>query len=229
MNKNSDMKNTKIAVLIPVKNNASTIVRALDSVVNQTYFKDLKKEYVIYLVDDASSDGLYDLIKGFDNLIYLKNKNSGISSALNTGIFKIMNDDSIEYIARLDGDDEWHLNKIEIQMDFLNKNSDIDICGTGVVLLGKTNTIYGVYAETNKEIYDCVREKNQNPICHPSVILNKRIFYLCGVYDDTNLGAEDFNLWKRCMNFNYNFYNIKDYLINVTAKEVDFISLGLNY
>ena len=37
----------KIAVLIPVKNNASTIIRALNSVVNQTYFKELKNEDTI--------------------------------------------------------------------------------------------------------------------------------------------------------------------------------------
>lgn len=219
----------KIAVLIPVKNNASTIVRALNSVVNQTYFKNLKKEYVIYLVDDHSTDGLYDIVKDFDNLIYLKNKNHGLSSALNTAIFKIMNDDSIEYIARLDGDDEWLLNKIEIQMDFLEKNPDVDICGTGLILIGKTNVFYGVYPENNKDIYNYVKNLNRNPICHPSVILNKRIFYICGVYNDICLRAEDFDLWKRCVHFNCIFYNINQPLINVTGKEIDFTCMGLNY
>lgn len=223
------MKNMKIAVLIPIKNCASTIVRALNSVINQTYFKDLKNDYVIYLIDDHSTDNLYEIIKDFKNLIYIKNKNHGISSALNTGLFKIMNDDCIEYVARLDADDEWHLNKIEIQMNFLKKNPDIDICGTGLILLGKTNNFYGTYVEKNEDIIRAITIDNINPICHPSVIINKRIFYLCGIYDDTNLRAEDFNFWKKCVHFKCRFYNIPMHLINKQGNEIDFTSIGLNY
>ena len=219
----------KIAVLIPVKNNASTIIRALNSVVNQTYFKNLKKEYVIYLVDDHSTDNLYETVKDLKNLVYLKNKHHGISAALNTGIFHIMNDDQIKYIARLDADDEWHLQKIEIQMNFLNQNPDVDVCGTGICLIGKTNVFYGVYDEKHDEIVNCIKDKNLNPFCHPSVIINKRIFYFCGVYNDLYLNAEDFDLWKRCMHFNCVFYNIKQCLMNKSAKEIDFTCMGLNY
>ncbi len=223
------MINTKIAILIPIKNCASTILRALHSVENQTYFKNFKNDYVIYLIDDHSEDNLFDLVKDYKNLIYLKNKNHGISAALNTGIFEIMKDDSIEYIARLDADDEWFLNKIEIQMEFLKKNSDVDICGTGIVLLGKTNNFYAVYPETHDDIVYHIKTKNQNPICHPSVIINKRIFYYCGIYNDINIRAEDYNLWKTCVYFNCRFYNIPQQLMNFSAKEIDFTSMGLNY
>lgn len=219
----------KIAILIPVKNCANTIVRALDSVVNQTYFKNLNNDFVIYLIDDHSNDDLYNLVKNYKNLIYLKNKHYGISSALNTGIFEIMKDDSIEYIARLDADDEWFWNKIEIQMEFLKKNTDIDICGTGIVLLGKTNNFYGFYPETHEEIVNCIKIENKNPICHPSTIINKRIFYYCGLYNDIDIRAEDYNLWKRCVYFNCRFYNIQRHLMNVSGKEIDFTSIGLNF
>lgn len=219
----------KIAVLIPIKNCVSTILKALNSVENQTYFKDLKNEYVIYLIDDNSDDGLFDIVKNYKNLIYLKNKHYGISAALNTGIFEIMKDDSIEYIARLDADDEWFLNKIEIQMDFLKKNPDVDICGTGAILLGKTTNFYGLYPETHEDIVDHIIVKNKNPICHPSTIINKRIFYYCGVYNDINIRAEDFNLWKTCVHFKCKFYNIQQHLMNILGKEIDFTSIGLNF
>ena len=219
----------KIAVLIPIKNCASTILRSLNSVVNQTYFKNLKNDYIIYLIDDHSTDNVYEIIKDFENLIYLKNKNHGLSSALNTGLFKIMNDDSIEYIARLDGDDEWHLNKIEIQMEFLKNNPDIDICGTGLVLLGKTNNFYGIYSEKHEDIINDINIRNVNSVCHASVIYNKRIFYKCGVYDDMHIRAEDFYFWKKCIYFDFKFYNIPLQLMNVQGKEIDFTSMGLNF
>lgn len=219
----------KIAILIPIKNRVSTLLKTLNSVVNQTYFKDFKNDYVIYLIDDNSTDGVLDVVKDIDKLKYIKNKHNGISSALNTGIFQIMNDDNIDYIARLDVDDEWYLNKIEIQMNFFEKNPCVDVCGTGICLLGKTNVFYGVYDETHEEIVKCIKEKNLNPFCHPSVIVNKRIFYYCGLYNDLNLRAEDFDLWKRCLHFNCKFYNIKEILMNVQGKEEDFKCMGLEF
>lgn len=219
----------KIAVLIPIKNRSANIIKTINSVRNQTYFQNIENKYVIYLVDDHSTDDLYDIVKDIENLIYLKNKHHGISAALNTGIFHIMNDEEIDYIARLDADDEWYPEKIEIQMDFLKQNPHIDICGTGICLVGKTNVFYGVYAETHEEIVKCIKDRNLNPFCHPSVIINKRIFYYCGLYNDVSLKAEDFDLWKRCVFFDCKFHNINKVLINVIGKEEDFTCMGLNF
>lgn len=219
----------KIAVLIPVKNCALTINRAIKSVQEQTYFKNSDNDYIIYIIDDHSDDGLYDIVKNIEKVKYIKNKHFGISSALNTGIFDIINDDSIDYIARLDGDDEWLSTKMEIQFNFLKNNPDIDICGTGIALIGKTNNFYGSYDETHEEIIKCIKEKNLNPVCHASTVINKRIFYYCGMYNDIRLKAEDFELWKRCMQLGCKFHNIKDVLMNVYAKEVDFTCMGLKY
>ena len=223
------MKNMKLAVLIPVKNCASTIVRALDSVVNQTYFKDLKNDFVIYLIDDNSTDGLYELVKDYKNLIYIKNKFSGLSSALNTGLFKIIPDDSIKYIARLDGDDEWFLNKIELQMEYLEKNPETHICGTGIIINGKTIYYEGTYPQDNASIHHYLKNLNVNPICHASVIMDKNIFFYCGMYNDINLRAEDFDLWKRCAHFNCIFYNVPLVLMAVKGKELDFKNLGFDH
>lgn len=223
------MKNMKIAILIPIKNRSKNIIKTINSVINQTYFKNFKNEYVIYLIDDHSDDDLYDVIKDVKNLIYMKNKHAGISAALNTGIFHIMNNEEIEYIARLDADDEWYPEKIEIQMNFFAKNPHVDVCGTGICLVGKTNVFYGVYDETHEEIVKCIKERNLNPFCHPSVIINKRIFYYCGLYNDLNLKAEDFDLWKRCLHFNCNFHNIKQILMNVHGKQEDFTCMGLDF
>lgn len=223
------MNKEKIAILIPVKNCASTIMRAIRSVQEQTYFKDGLNDYVIFLIDDHSEDNLYDIIKDIKKLKYIKNKHFGISSALNTGIFEIMNDEDIQYIARLDGDDEWLPTKMEIQINFLKQNPDIDICGTGIALIGKTNIFYGLYDETHEQIVKCIKEKNLNPFCHPSTVINKRVFYYCGLYNDLKLRAEDFELWKRCMDLGCKFYNIQTILINVYAKELDFTCMGLNF
>ena len=50
-----------LAILIPVKNNANIVARALDSVVNQTAFLNGKFKYQIFLVDNDSSDNLKEV------------------------------------------------------------------------------------------------------------------------------------------------------------------------
>ena len=103
-----------LAILLPVRNGAKTIKRAIDSVVNQTFFKNLNNTYTIYLIDNMSSDNLKKEIQDYKNLIYIQSPYLGIGAALNAGLYRIQNDDSVEYIARMDQDDIWHLNKIEI-------------------------------------------------------------------------------------------------------------------
>ena len=58
-----------LAILLPVRNGGKTIKRAIDSIENQTFFKNLKNTYKIYLVDNMSSDNLKTEIQGYKNLI----------------------------------------------------------------------------------------------------------------------------------------------------------------
>ena len=57
-----------LAILIPVKNNANIVARALDSVVNQTAFLNGKFKYQIFLVDNDSSDNLKEVANKYKNL-----------------------------------------------------------------------------------------------------------------------------------------------------------------
>ena len=50
-----------LAILIPVKNNANIVARALDSVVNQTAFLIGKFKFPIFLVVNDSSDNLKEV------------------------------------------------------------------------------------------------------------------------------------------------------------------------
>jgi len=52
----------KIGIVFPVRNGAHLIQKALDSGVNQTFFKK-GNDYIIYLVDNDSLDDLVEIIK----------------------------------------------------------------------------------------------------------------------------------------------------------------------
>ncbi|MBF2004215.1 MAG: glycosyltransferase family 2 protein [Chlorogloeopsis fritschii C42_A2020_084] len=106
-----------VSVIIPTYNRANIIGNTLDSVVKQSYQK-----IEIIIVDDGSTDNTEEVIKaiGDSRIHYIKHQiNYGGATARNTGIKAAKG----EYIAFLDSDDIWLTNKIEIQLDAIQRHS----------------------------------------------------------------------------------------------------------
>jgi len=110
-----------VSVVIPTCNRARLLVRALQSVIAQTY-PDLE----IIVVDDASSDDTAEVVQrlGDGRIRYLRHDiRRGGSAARNTGIRAAKG----AYIAFLDDDDEWLANKVETQLNALG-DADAVLC-----------------------------------------------------------------------------------------------------
>ena len=108
-----------VSVIIPTYNRAHCIIRAVNSVANQTY-----KNIEIIIVDNSSTDNTLDLIKSQNKKnIYLYNiDNKGVvASSRNLGI----KNSKGKYVAFLDSDDWWLPKKIEISIIELEKGFDI--------------------------------------------------------------------------------------------------------
>lgn len=110
--------NRLVSVVIPLYNKESYIVATLQSVMNQTY---ANLECII--VDDGSTDKSVEMANKFisDNELswsLISQKNSGQTMARNYGIRQARG----EYIAFLDSDDLWPVNKIELQVAAIEKN-----------------------------------------------------------------------------------------------------------
>ena len=89
------------SIVIPLYNKAHTIERTLSTVLNQSF-----KEFEVVIVNDGSTDNSEEVIRNFtsDSRIKIINQeNQGVSAARNKGVSL----SSFEYVAFLDGDDEW--------------------------------------------------------------------------------------------------------------------------
>ncbi len=110
--KNKDkVKNIKVSVIIPFYNREKELLKAVNTVLNQTH-----KNIEIILINDGSSKNLKEidkLIEQYRNIKYIKlEKNYGAAYARNKGIEEATG----EYIAFLDSDDEFIEDKIEKQL-----------------------------------------------------------------------------------------------------------------
>lgn len=88
-----------VSVITPTYNRCSTLSRAIESVLEQTY-----KDFEYLLIDDGSVDGTADLVEEYadERLEYIEfDENRGANAARNRGI----NEADGEIIAFLDSDD----------------------------------------------------------------------------------------------------------------------------
>jgi len=115
----SKIKKDLISVVIPFYNDCSYFERCISSVLSQTY-----KNTEIIIINDGSDSyfkkRLNDYKKFKNNKIKIINHkfNKGVSSARNVGIKKAKG----KFIAFLDSDDEWKLDKLEYQLKIMKKN-----------------------------------------------------------------------------------------------------------
>ena len=122
-------KKLPITVIIPCYNSNDTILRAVQSIVSQTF---LPSEVII--VDDSSLDANETkkyLIKVENLLTKINIRVKIIYNLINKGPGASRNYGWTEaqerYIAFLDSDDSWISNKLIVQFDFMEKNKNFDL------------------------------------------------------------------------------------------------------
>jgi glycosyltransferase involved in cell wall biosynthesis len=109
-----------VSVVIPTFNRAGQVLAALKSVLAQTY-----RNFEVIVVDDGSTDetesALHDFIGaqngGGNQVRYLYQTNQGQSAARNRGAREARG----EWVAFVDSDDVWLPEKLELQVDALEK------------------------------------------------------------------------------------------------------------
>lgn len=196
----------KVSVIIPTYNRAELLRSAISSALGQT-FKDLE----IIVSDDNSTDNTLEIVKGFQDkrLKYIShNKNKGVSAARNTAI-KVA---SGEYIAFLDDDDEWLPDKLQWQVEVLDK-SQSNICGvysnrlfiekaTGKILSDNP----GADTLEGNLLYQLAKK---SPIHTSTVVIKKRCLDEVGLFDETISYMEDRDMWIR-LSMNWEFEYIHE-------------------
>lgn len=109
-------KQPLVSIITTTHNRGTLIERAIKSVLGQTY-KNI--EYII--VDGASTDNTKDIVKSYANDKRLKYVYLDIDEGPAKCLYKGFELSIGDYIAFLDDDDEYHLDKIEKEVSLMNK------------------------------------------------------------------------------------------------------------
>lgn len=137
----------KVSVIIPAYNVEKYIERCILSVINQTL-----KEIEIIIVNDGSNDNTKKIIEKFlgnNRIIYIEQKNSGLSAARNAGL-KVAKG---EFISFIDSDDYVDLNFLErLYVSAVQNNAEIAV--SSIIRKYVTYEKWRVHYTTNQVIED---------------------------------------------------------------------------
>lgn len=203
--------NPLVTVLLPVYNGETYLHDAVASILNQCF-----KDFELLIVDDGSTDGSSKIIEGFNDsrIRVLKNaQRLKLSGALNRGI----QEGKGKYIARMDADDISLSERLQCQVDFLEKNFEIGLCGTWVEKFGQGTSAINKYPSSNDQIsayalFDC-------PFAHPTVMFRRDLFLQHELsYDETYYPTEDYELWARAIDY-FPVTNLPEVLLRYRVHE----------
>jgi glycosyltransferase involved in cell wall biosynthesis len=174
-------------------NSEEWVNNAISSVLNQTF-----EDFEFVIIDDGSTDNTLNIVKGFsylDSRITIIEKNhTGLADSLNIGIFQ----SNGKWIARIDADDVCELNRIELQVAFVESNPEIVFLGSGCVEVSMVNTMQKInsYPESHHGLVKHLESSKKFPP-HSSAFYSTNAVRLIGGYRKQFRMSQDRDLWLR--------------------------------
>ena len=181
----------QVSVLLAVHNDARFISATLTSILEQTF-----GDFELVAVDDASTDGTADLLRGTGDprvRCFRNDCNMGQVPSLNRGLKWCRG----ALVARIDGDDVCERERLAAQVRYLDDHPDNAGCATWTTEIDENDHVIG-----GVEPYpdpDHVRWSlcHTNRLYHSAMMVRRTEFERAGGYDASYPATEDYELWTR--------------------------------
>lgn len=188
--------------------------KSLYSILNQTY----KNIEVILIIDNPNNHEIINLAKKInDNRLKLviNKENRGLVYCLNKGL-EISKG---SFIARMDSDDISMPLRLEKQINYMKKNSDVVLLGTQPILIDEDGNLIDrkeVLPTRFKDIKKAL--KYTNVFYHPSIMFKKDFIVNIGGYREIKY-AEDYDLITRVVLNKGKIENLNEQLLKYRIRQ----------
>jgi glycosyltransferase involved in cell wall biosynthesis len=180
----------KVSILMSVYNGLPYVHESIASVLAQTF-----PDWELLIVNDTSTDMSPEEFDKFATdpriKIWHNTTNLGLTKSLN----RIMAYAQGEFIARIDADDIWMENKLELQINFMTLHPEIGILGGADSVVGLEGIVQKVMPQTDKEIRASLYKTS--PFVHSAVFFRKTLVEQLGSYNPAYRNTQDYDLWCR--------------------------------
>lgn len=178
-----------ITVAIPFFNSEQTLGDSIRSVFAQTH-----RDWELLLVDDGSTDGSLELamsVRDSRVRVVTDGRNLGLPTRLNE-IARLAGTDAL---ARMDGDDLMHPERLARQLAYLEEWPRVDVVGSAVVAMDVAGEPFGIRGDWPLDSSPSA-VVGRGLFAHPTV-MGRRSWFLRNPYDPAFVRAEDTELWCR--------------------------------
>jgi len=185
------MKPPKVSVLMAVYNAEKYLRQAIESILGQSF-----EDFELLINDDGSTDRSVEIIQS-----YRDSRIRAVQNPINQGEERVRNQclqiARGEYIAVLDADDIAHRERLQIQTDFLNRNTGISLVGSPHEIIDEAGRVLGILTVYSDELVIKWGLLFGNQFSHSTVMYRRKDVLAVGGYDESLSYGTDFDLWVR--------------------------------
>lgn len=185
------MNAPKVTVMMAVYNAGKYLRHAIESILSQS-FGDF--EFLIH--DDGSTDDSAQIIHTYRDSRIRAGRNP-----INQGEERVRNHclriARGEYIAVLDADDIAHQDRLQIQIDVLDRNREMALVGSVYEIIDESGRVIGKQKVYSDELAIKWGLLFGNQFGHSTVMYRRKDVLALGGYDETLTWGTDFDLWVR--------------------------------
>jgi hypothetical protein len=182
-----------VSVVMPVFNGERFLREAIDSILSQTF-----SDFEFIIINDGSTDGtasILDSYVGSDPRVQVYHQqNKGVTQSRNRACGLARG----KYLAQIDADDIAVRDRLQWQIEFMEKHAEIGVVGGAVELIDSAGSVLDCwhYPVENEEIKGALLL--HNTLASPAVVIRKEAFLSVGGYRRPfDRRAEDYDLWLR--------------------------------
>lgn len=182
-----------ISVQMPVYNGAEHVAEAVESILGQTL-----EDFEFIIIDDGSTDNSLAILQGYaaadERIRIYARENRGLSATQHELVTRARG----KYIAQLDQDDVALPRRLELQVDFLNRNSAVVCVGGNYQVIDEAGRYLTTFRLPSHDAE--IQSANLQGHCallHPSAMMRQDAVVSAGNYDLSYNTAADIDLWLR--------------------------------